>query len=187
MKRNAEGEDLETLAMANYLLLLANFGKPSSPPPPSDDVSSFQCNTCYKKFSSFQALGGHRASHKRPKLLAQGVEQVAGVSKKPKMHCCSICGLEFSMGQALGGHMRRHRAASMNGCLEKSTVEAVAASAAAVASVAALPVLKRTTSSKRVFGFELDLDLNLSPPENRDFIMFRSKTTPPTPVLRCFF
>ncbi|CAH9135384.1 unnamed protein product [Cuscuta epithymum] len=177
MKRNTESEELETLAMANYLFLLANFGKPSSSPPPSsDDVSSFQCNTCYKKFSSFQALGGHRASHKRPKLLGQAEgEQMAGVSKKPKMHCCSICGLEFSMGQALGGHMRRHRAALMNGCLEKSAVEA-----------AVVPVLKRTTSGKRVFGLELDLDLNLSPPENNDF-MFGSKTTPQTPVLRCFF
>lgn len=30
-------------------------------------VTSYECKTCNKSFSSFQALGGHRASHKKPK------------------------------------------------------------------------------------------------------------------------
>lgn len=30
----------------------------------------FQCKTCDKVFPSFQALGGHRASHKKPKITA---------------------------------------------------------------------------------------------------------------------
>ncbi|CAN4105819.1 unnamed protein product [Withania somnifera] len=29
----------------------------------------YQCKTCNRTFPSFQALGGHRASHKKPKLL----------------------------------------------------------------------------------------------------------------------
>ncbi|KAL2933369.1 Zinc finger protein ZAT5 [Bienertia sinuspersici] len=30
--------------------------------------SCYECKTCNKTFSSFQALGGHRASHKKPKI-----------------------------------------------------------------------------------------------------------------------
>ncbi|XP_078446937.1 uncharacterized protein LOC144715807 [Wolffia australiana] len=68
----------------------------------------FGCKTCNRQFASFQALGGHRASHRKPRLPG---EKIAAPGK-PKLHECPICGLEFSMGQALGGHMRRHRAAA---------------------------------------------------------------------------
>ncbi|CAD6210661.1 unnamed protein product [Miscanthus lutarioriparius] len=71
----------------------------------------FECKTCNRQFPSFQALGGHRASHKKPRLADGGVDAAAAEPPKPKVHGCSICGLEFAIGQALGGHMRRHRAA----------------------------------------------------------------------------
>jgi hypothetical protein len=67
----------------------------------------FVCKTCSRTFPSFQALGGHRASHKKPRLDGEGGDLSLA---KPKLHGCSICGLEFAIGQALGGHMRRHRA-----------------------------------------------------------------------------
>ncbi|KAL6865454.1 hypothetical protein ACP4OV_016605 [Aristida adscensionis] len=67
----------------------------------------FVCKTCNRAFPSFQALGGHRASHKKPRLDGGDLSLDGG---KPKLHGCSICGLEFAIGQALGGHMRRHRA-----------------------------------------------------------------------------
>ncbi|KMZ74451.1 putative Zinc finger protein [Zostera marina] len=75
---------------------------------------TFECKTCNRRFPSFQALGGHRASHKKSKLLAVRHDgstylQKQAKLKKPKSHECSICGAEFSVGQALGGHMRRHR------------------------------------------------------------------------------
>ncbi|KAL5209853.1 hypothetical protein ABZP36_005476 [Zizania latifolia] len=72
----------------------------------------FECKTCNRQFPSFQALGGHRASHKKPRLADGGP---AAEPAKPKVHGCSICGLEFAVGQALGGHMRRHRAVMADG------------------------------------------------------------------------
>ncbi|XP_044479460.1 zinc finger protein ZAT5-like [Mangifera indica] len=102
----------------------------------------YECKTCNRSFPSFQALGGHRASHKKPKAIIDEkkssliVAEVKGDSveesglfnknssspvvsfpavansKANKIHECSICGSEFTSGQALGGHMRRHRAAA---------------------------------------------------------------------------
>ncbi|CAH8388208.1 unnamed protein product [Eruca vesicaria subsp. sativa] len=71
----------------------------------------YRCKTCMKEFSSFQSLGGHRASHnKHLKNSSSSDEQSSSLSKKKtKEHRCPICGLEFPMGQALGGHMRKHR------------------------------------------------------------------------------
>lgn len=106
VKRSREDREIETLAMANCLMLLSNMAK-SSTAPPSD--RAFACKTCNKQFPSFQALGGHRASHKRPKLMAADLHDQSPLPAKPKTHECSICGLEFPLGQALGGHMRRHR------------------------------------------------------------------------------
>jgi len=81
----------------------------------SIDVSNvhkrvFECRTCNKQFASFQALGGHRAGHKKPRLSQDEQGQKQSAVGKPKGHECSVCGLEFAIGQALGGHMRRHRA-----------------------------------------------------------------------------
>ena len=87
----------------------------------------YQCKTCERTFPSFQALGGHRASHKKPKptttslLLNEEVQIEAPSERGPfyfnqtrsytnKIHECSICGAKFMSGQALGGHMRRHKA-----------------------------------------------------------------------------
>ncbi|XVF07822.1 hypothetical protein REPUB_Repub06bG0173000 [Reevesia pubescens] len=70
---NEEEED-----MANCLILLAQGQTrklPSEVPVSLGTTSKkaaglyvHQCKTCYRCFPSFQALGGHRASHKKPKV-----------------------------------------------------------------------------------------------------------------------
>ncbi|KAI4300154.1 hypothetical protein L6164_033563 [Bauhinia variegata] len=157
MKRQRETEaTAESFDLANSLILLS---QPRESKPTSDQV--FECKTCNRKFSSFQALGGHRASHKKPKLSGEDLKAVAkslSLGNKPKMHECSICGLEFSLGQALGGHMRKHRDIMNQGI---STIHQINQIAAKV------PVLKRS-NSKRISC----LDLNLTPLENDLKLLF---------------
>lgn len=129
----------------------------------------FNCKTCNRDFPSFQALGGHRTSHKRLKSMAvddvvntttatatmkisfttftnNASGDVIGASVKSKVHECSICGLKFSSGQALGGHMRRHRP------------------------LLAIPgqVKKEKILEEEESRFGLDLDLNLPAPSDDD-------------------
>nr|XP_016502021.1 PREDICTED: zinc finger protein ZAT12-like [Nicotiana tabacum] len=141
-KRERESE-LDTITtMANYLMLL------SSQENHFDNINNspnrvFECKTCNRQFSSFQALGGHRARHKKPRLMGElNYHQLPTSPPKPKTHECSICGLEFPIGQALGGHMRRHRA-----MLNENKIQ--------------VPhhVVKKSNNCRRV----LCLDLNLTP------------------------
>ncbi|KAK9068458.1 hypothetical protein SSX86_012572 [Deinandra increscens subsp. villosa] len=141
LQQNNEEED-----MANCLILLAQSHEstPATGPSPLHEgpvegartsrVFVYECKTCNRGFSSFQALGGHRASHKKPSnkpnlanqdvhihhssielSLQIGSNHMAqcnpsgSMMKVAKIHECSICGAEFGSGQALGGHMRRHR------------------------------------------------------------------------------
>ncbi|XP_064963642.1 zinc finger protein ZAT12-like [Musa acuminata AAA Group] len=117
-----EGEkEVACINMANVLLLLSR-GRSGGGTEESDYLVQssservFECRTCNRQFPSFQALGGHRASHKKPRLDGHGHGQAqAGAAAKRRVHECSICGVEFAIGQALGGHMRRHRATTTGG------------------------------------------------------------------------
>ncbi|KAG8390869.1 hypothetical protein BUALT_Bualt01G0128500 [Buddleja alternifolia] len=130
----------------------------------------FTCKTCNRQFSSFQALGGHRASHKKPKLTAG---DQPSTPPKPKTHECSICGLEFPIGQALGGHMRRHRATiNIDHNHHNQTLPSLSLSPPAH-----VPIVKKS-NSRRV----LWLDLNLTPSENK-FVF--GKVAPA--AVDCFF
>ncbi|KAG1366795.1 zinc finger protein ZAT9-like [Cocos nucifera] len=104
----------------------------------------YECTTCNKFFPSYQALGGHRASHKRIKVLLAsrtegssnsletdasikpallevlvdknvGIDTSSEASKKVKDHECPICHKVFSSSQALGGHKKSHLVVSSNG------------------------------------------------------------------------
>ncbi|CAL9188028.1 unnamed protein product [Musa hybrid cultivar] len=99
---------------------------------PTKKRSQFECKSCNKVFDSHQALGGHRASHKRMKGCRGHRTHVAenstetdasadeaatedtgsGSSKANKGHRCLICSRFFSSGQALGGHKRSHLVAT---------------------------------------------------------------------------
>ncbi|KAL5711034.1 hypothetical protein ACHQM5_021533 [Ranunculus cassubicifolius] len=130
----------------------------------------FECKTCNRYFTSFQALGGHRASHKKPRLTPgeDTMNQITPVMK-PKTHECSICGLEFAIGQALGGHMRRHR----NEASQKFSPISVQ-----------VPTVKKG-NGRRV----LCLDLNLAPPENEFAIQIIDRVSEKSrlPVFKQFF
>ncbi|OWM82464.1 hypothetical protein CDL15_Pgr002038 [Punica granatum] len=82
--RGVEGVGMEEEDMAYCLILLAGgerVRKPLSPAEPAtvstsasgnggnkiSGVDLYQCKTCNRCFPSFQALGGHRASHKKPR------------------------------------------------------------------------------------------------------------------------
>ncbi|CAH1432418.1 unnamed protein product [Lactuca virosa] len=147
MKRNWDDDrEIENLAMANCMMLLNRVGR-------SDSGRIFHCKTCNKQFSSFQALGGHRTSHKRPKLNDES-------PAKAKTHECSICGLEFELGQALGGHMRKHR-------------DSLAAAEKIFPRKMAVPVVEKVDGG----GRGLCLDLNLTPFQNEIKIWSRNGRT----------
>ncbi|KAI5647398.1 hypothetical protein M9H77_33403 [Catharanthus roseus] len=76
----------------------------------------YRCETCKKGFRSYQALGGHRASHKRSKVseeqesssMVETNNNNEEEEEKKKVHKCPVCFRIFSSGQALGGHKRTH-------------------------------------------------------------------------------
>ncbi|XP_059311438.1 zinc finger protein ZAT12-like [Lycium ferocissimum] len=168
MKRSREDDrQVEAEAMANCaLMLLSRLNNNTSSSSTTDHHhNDFECKTCNKRFPSFQALGGHRASHyKRPRLLGDFVLE----AQKNKMHKCSICGMEFSLGQALGGHMRRHRD-EFNKTLTMTAGKTM------------IPILKKSNSSKRIFC----LDLNSIPDDNVDLKLWPTAPVS-SPVLRIF-
>ncbi|KAL0413999.1 UNVERIFIED_CONTAM: Zinc finger protein ZAT12 [Sesamum radiatum] len=66
--RDDDVRDDNITALANCLMLLSSRSGRGG----GDQYSArvFTCKTCNRQFPSFQALGGHRASHKKPRLMA---------------------------------------------------------------------------------------------------------------------
>ncbi|EPS65753.1 hypothetical protein M569_09025, partial [Genlisea aurea] len=86
---------------------------PAIVPRPDDAKLLYKCPVCGKAFSSYQAMGGHKASHRKvvagddnPVPSSTTTTYAAGVTGKT--HRCSVCHKCFPTGQALGGHKRRH-------------------------------------------------------------------------------
>lgn len=81
----------------------------------------YKCDTCDKVFRSYQALGGHRASHKKIKMNIKVDHEAEFEGEKmveKKIHECPVCLRVFASGQALGGHKRTH----VNGSSATTTV-----------------------------------------------------------------
>ncbi|KAI5563756.1 hypothetical protein BDE02_14G012400 [Populus trichocarpa] len=105
----------------------------------SELKNSYKCSVCNKEFPSYQALGGHKASHR--KLAGGGEDQTTSSTTTSaitatktvsngsgKTHECSICHKTFPTGQALGGHKRCHYEGIIGGG-EKSGVTSTSESA----------------------------------------------------------
>ncbi|KAI3497573.1 hypothetical protein L1887_40293 [Cichorium endivia] len=109
-KRIRCGQATENLARENLSLIVQQIDENPNVSDPYRRV--YECKDCDKKYDTFQALGGHRASHKKvkPNDHDDGSENSSPSSTSlQKLHECKVCGLEFAIGQALGGHMRRHQ------------------------------------------------------------------------------
>ncbi|KAJ1377909.1 Zinc finger C2H2-type [Sesbania bispinosa] len=86
----------------------------------SDDLlhihtgARFKCERCGKVFQSYQALGGHKANHKRKNLSQEGgdlEDDQSGNNSNvtdQKAFECPYCYRVFKSAQALGGHKKVH-------------------------------------------------------------------------------
>lgn len=103
LKRSRGQEEVDGAGQLLMLSLSCGTKAPASRAKAAEE-GEFKCKTCSRRFATFQALGGHRTSHKRPR-----VERAAAGKESGGSHRCGVCGVEFALGQALGGHMRRHK------------------------------------------------------------------------------
>ncbi|XP_018433746.2 zinc finger protein AZF2 [Raphanus sativus] len=122
-KSESQEDPTEEEYLALCLLKLAkDKHSPPPPPPPTQDSTklSYKCSVCGKAFPSYQALGGHKASHriKPPANDSTSIEKHPSSTTVPpsgKIHECSICRKVFPTGQALGGHKRCHYEGNLGG------------------------------------------------------------------------
>ncbi|XP_022897332.1 zinc finger protein ZAT10-like [Olea europaea var. sylvestris] len=79
-----------------------------------DQNKPYICSVCGKSFSSYQALGGHKTSHRDRSQFATTTaitntsNMISYVNPSGRIHKCNVCSENFTTGQALGGHMRMH-------------------------------------------------------------------------------
>ncbi|XP_057729792.1 zinc finger protein ZAT10-like [Arachis stenosperma] len=163
--------------------------KPPCSPAPSVDESApiptanltYKCSVCNKAFSSYQALGGHKASHRKFATAAVGGEDHhstssavtnSSVSKASngggKAHECSICHKSFPTGQALGGHKRCH-------------YDGGAAASASAAAGSAVTASEGVGSTHTVSHRDFDLNLPAFPDLSNKFFV-EDEVSSPLPV-----
>nr|AZL19536.1 transcription factor ZAT3 [Diospyros kaki] len=123
MENAATPTEEEYLALCLIMLARGEGSSCSSHPEPSSTSSEskllYKCSVCDKAFASYQALGGHKASHR--KLAGSDDQSTTTASTGAitavtgRTHECSICHKCFPSGQALGGHKRRHYEGGVGG------------------------------------------------------------------------
>ncbi|KAL8060721.1 hypothetical protein ABFX02_02G043500 [Erythranthe guttata] len=92
---------------------------------PAAVANPYKCSVCDKAFASYQALGGHKASHRAKPPTAAAISSddrspytaipaaaasnpTSALNPSGRLHECTICHKSFTSGQALGGHKRKH-------------------------------------------------------------------------------
>ncbi|RWW37988.1 hypothetical protein BHE74_00056825 [Ensete ventricosum] len=128
--------------------------------------SRFQCGMCRKVFRSYQALGGHRASHKRAgancvptptgmRIHGEDSSGTTAAHHDAKLWECPYCYRVFVSGQALGGHKRSHLSSS-------------AAATATASTSRALPLLRPPSPFTSAANNDTNsgIDLNLPAPDD---------------------
>ncbi|KAG0550613.1 hypothetical protein BDA96_01G353100 [Sorghum bicolor] len=140
---------------------------PTTLAPAQPQELRFRCAVCGKAFASYQALGGHKSSHRKPptpeQYAAAAAAQAAATGADSDEtastgsadsgggpHRCTICRRGFATGQALGGHKRCHYWDGMSVSVSVS---------AASATVSASAGTTGSSSGVTVRNF----DLNLTP------------------------
>lgn len=124
----------EYLALCLLMLAQGTTTRTSPSAAAKNTLNNYKCTVCNKAFPSYQALGGHKASHRKlggadehpttttttAAVSAPTTTTATVATNSPPMnqggktHTCSICFKTFSSGQALGGHKRCHYEAGSN-------------------------------------------------------------------------
>lgn len=136
--------------------------------------NGYECSVCGKVYASYQALGGHKTSHRKPPTpptppagaaaAAPGDEASSGsggaahAEEKEKVHQCSLCLRTFPSGQALGGHKRLHYEGGDGAAKDKDNKDA-----ATKTNNKASATTAATTAVMR--DFDLNLPAEGAPPE----------------------
>ncbi|KAG4159978.1 hypothetical protein ERO13_D02G205000v2 [Gossypium hirsutum] len=140
----------------------------SSAPAPAALKLSYKCSVCNKAFPSYQALGGHKASHRKSSTDAKPDNQSITTSSTTasgeaggngKAHKCSICHKSFPTGQALGGHKRCHYEGG-NTTTTTTTTAAITNNKSSSVSLSGVTVSDGgALSQTRCVDFDFDLNL----------------------------
>ncbi|WCJ35539.1 Zinc finger protein ZAT10 [Euphorbia peplus] len=139
---------------------------------PAHDKTTYKCSVCDKGFSSYQALGGHKASHRKSAGDDQSTSTTTtsattgGVSTG-RVHECSICHKCFPTGQALGGHKRCHY--DGGAAAEKSGVTASEG-------------VGSTTTTRNISHGHREIDLNLPALPEFSFVASDDEVMSPHPA-----
>ncbi|CAN1324036.1 Zinc finger protein AZF2 [Linum perenne] len=146
--------------------------------------SSYKCLVCAKSFPSYQALGGHKASHRKSPAADQDAVLTTSTSTTTtitasaasgKAHECSVCHKSFPSGQALGGHKRCHYDGGATQTLEKSRVFVTSTGCGSDGG---------SRMMKNQYRGLIDLNLPASPQLERDFLVSgEEEVTSPLPTI----